>query len=384
MSLHLKQSEKCLLEILKAGLWGTAPDLTGKSVDLQEVVRLARRQSVLGVVAKTILSDKGLVSGLPDNLRLKLKSFVVSNVIASNHLDEVLCRLTSVLREKGIDPVLLKGKGLAVHYPYPELRQCGDIDVYVCPERMQEAYDVLESFADRIDDRMYVDCGRHYAVSFDDVEIEVHRHVSKHVYGKSGKRFAALADEGLKGDLPTIIAGGMSVAVPEPTFNAYYVFDHLFEHFLTSGVGLRQVSDWMLFLHRNRDVIDRERLHRMLSDMGMLKPWKMFGSVAVDYLGMDQAALPFYDSSVNGDLVLEYVMKDGNFGKDTGYYRKNSRFFLLGKLRSLEWHISRGAGMLGIFPRQEAEHFVYIVLNALQYIKTHFKLKFRKEQHHGR
>lgn len=38
------------------------------------------------------------------------------------------------------------------------------------------------------------------------------------------------------------------VAMFNATFNAFYVFMHLYHHFLQVGVGLRQVCDWMLIM----------------------------------------------------------------------------------------------------------------------------------------
>lgn len=337
---------------------------------------LAKHQSVLGIVAKTALADKNILATLPRELRLKLKSFVVSNVMASNHLDEVMLKLVVNMREKGIDPILLKGKSLAVNYPYPDLRQCGDIDIYVLPEQLYQAYDALVPFVDRLDDRLYVECGRHFSAMVENVEIEVHRHLS-HARGKREKMFEKFASDGLREGFGHIAVSEEKITVPEPTFNAYYIFDHLFEHFISSGVGLRQMCDWMLFLHKNRESIDNELLRNILVSMDMLKPWRVFGTVLVDNLGLPATDFPFYDAGLNGDSVLKHILLDGNFGKDSGYYKIWSKFVLVRKLKSFGWHIARGFKMFPLFPLQEVRRFLYLIPNALQYIGTHFRLKIK-------
>lgn len=374
MAIHLKQSEKVLFELLRAGLWSKQPVIPEDFSNWHEVVFLAKHQSILGIIAKTILSDKDILALLPRELRLKLKSFIVSNVMASDHLDEVMVKLVTTMREKGIDPILLKGRSLAVNYPFPELRQCGDIDIYVFSEQLYMAYDALIPFADRLDDRLYVECGRHFSAVHDEVEIEVHRHLS-HANGKYARAFEKFASAGLRKGLGHVTILGENITIPEPTFNAYYIFDHLFEHFISSGVGLRQMCDWMLFLHKNRDIIDHKLLHHILESMDMLKAWKIFGTVLVDHMGLAPTEFPFYETGLNGDSILKYILLDGNFGKDSAYYKIRSKYILVKKMKSFLWHITRGTKMFPLFPRQVLRRFIYLIPNALQYIKTHFRLQ---------
>ena len=75
-------------------------------------------------------------------------------------------------------------------------------------------------------------------------------------------------------------------------FNAFYIFNHRWHHFMTSGIGLRQFCDWMLFLHKHKDEIDLGRLEKFLMDMDMMKPWQSFGCVIVDVLGMPEEEFP--------------------------------------------------------------------------------------------
>ena len=52
--------------------------------------------------------------------------------------------VTGLLREHGIETVLLKGSGTAGLYPVPELRKSGDIDLLVADQKAGEkAYEVL-------------------------------------------------------------------------------------------------------------------------------------------------------------------------------------------------------------------------------------------------
>ena len=94
-------------------------------------VRIALSQAVLGVVADVIISDESLV-GVLDTAEIKpLRRFVMSNLSTSRTWNITLQKIVQELRSEGIDPYVLKGQGIAQYYPNPDLRQCGDIDLYV-------------------------------------------------------------------------------------------------------------------------------------------------------------------------------------------------------------------------------------------------------------
>lgn len=382
MNTQLSQDEKVLLELIQAGLWQRTPEIPEGFRGWSRVFSMAKKQSVFGVVSKTILACPKILNTLPNEVRLKLKSFMVSNVLLSNQIDAELVALATAYRENGIRAVLLKGRGLAQYYPYPELRQCGDIDLYIAPEDALKAYDVLKAKASRIDDPLYVHCGKHYTAKVNEVEVEIHRHINTHAFRRYRRSFEQFSSKGLNEDLQVLRLDGAQICTPETTFNAYYIFDHLFEHFLVSGVGFRQLCDWMLFLHCNRDGIDRERLRQMLTDLNMLRPWQVFGSVLVEHFGMPAGEFPMYDPQVRQDKVMAHILEEGNFGKETQYYKSTSRSFLMKKLKSFWWHIRRGTEMVFIFPQQEVRHMVFLISNALQYIRTHYTIK--KSQKNGR
>ena len=47
-----------------------------------------------------------------------------------------------------------------------------------------------------------------------------------------------------------------TIVLSNLTFNAFYIFVHLYYHFLQVGVGFRQICDWMLWLKRQEETID--------------------------------------------------------------------------------------------------------------------------------
>ena len=170
----MKQFEAVFLEILKAGMWGERPQVSEGFDEWESVVRLAKSQSVLGVVAQVMLSDEDVSSHLPQDMKARLKKFLMNNLLTHNLLNNTLIKVVSTLREGGVESVLLKGQGLARNYPQPELRQCGDIDLYVGLENAEKAHDLLSPIAEKVDAKATIDHYKHYHVIMPGgVEVEV-------------------------------------------------------------------------------------------------------------------------------------------------------------------------------------------------------------------
>ena len=371
--------ETVFLNILKSSLWGTAIAVPQEFDEWGKVFALAKAQSVLGLVANAVLSDAEVARRIPADMQKRLKAFVMSNMATHSMLNNTLVRVFSLLDEAGVRSVLLKGQGLAKNYPVPELRQCGDIDVYVGEENYAEACGQIDKIATKIlpaDVRQTV---KHYEVIIGKITVEIHRYTDVNASDHYNAIYQKYSDEGMSSDLRVLNVAGMNVNTPEDTFNSFYIFNHLWHHFLTSGVGLRQFIDWMLFIHKHGSMIDQSRLRSILEDMDLMGPWKAFGCVLVDELGLPSSEFPFYDAEAGRKKtrILKRVLQEGNFGKERAYYgdRRGESYFI-GKFKSLWYHFIRFVGLYIMFPSHAFRQFVYM---AFVGFKAVWKDKFAKK-----
>ena len=379
----MKLYETVFLELLKAGIWGRKPQVPQGFTEWTKVVMSAKSQSVLGVVAQVMLSDEDVASQLPQDMKARLKKFLMNNLLTHNLLNNTLIKVVSTLREGGVESVLLKGQGLARNYPQPELRQCGDIDLYVGLENGERVHDLLSPIAEKIDGKEYITVGKHYHVTMPGgVEVEVHRYTDNHLTKKLEETYQAASAKGTTEGLVVYDFAGTPVNTPSNEFNAFFVFNHLFHHFLTSGIGLRQFCDWMMFLHARKGKLDLEYLRKLLIDMDMLMPWQAFGCVLVDKLGMPEDEFPFFDRAQDGktDKILSRVLKEGNFGKERGVYKNRGTNYLLNKTRSFFGHIAKSADLVTIFPKQVWHQYKNTIAVGFNVVWTDFKIKLSRSK----
>ena len=378
----MKQYEDVFLELLKAGMWGRKPQVPQGFAEWGSVVRLAKSQSVLGVVGQAMLSDEEIASNMPQEFRTKVKKFVMNNMLTHNLLNNTLIKVVSTLREGGVESVLLKGQGLARNYPQPELRQCGDIDLYVGLNNGEKAYELLSPIAVHADDKAYVTVGKHYHVTMPGgVEVEVHRYTDNHLTKKLEETYQAASDKGTSEGLVTYDFAGTPVNTPSDDFNAFFIFNHLFHHFLTSGIGLRQFCDWMMFLHTRKGKLDTDYLHKLLTDMELLGPWQAFGCVLADWLGMPEDEFPFFDRKQAGrvDKIVRRVLNEGNFGRERAIVKNRGTNYLLNKTRSFFGHTAKSIGLISIFPKPVWYQFKNTIVHGFAAVWADFRIKLSIE-----
>lgn len=311
----MKAAQDILLKLIRISLWGTDDGNALTSIpEWNKVLTLARQQTVLGLVAEAIPS-------LPEHLRPDLQTAGKLHARAINiyktHLllNRKIADLKACLDSHGIHCVLFKGQGVSLNYPNPTARQCGDIDMYVGEKNFEKALRILKPDSDnKVSDFRYL---KHFNLETDGVEIEIHR-IAEIIPGRRKDRlFQEWTVRHLQGnDQYVVELGGASVNLPPHQFNALYIMNHAWHHFVNGGIGLRQLCDWTMFLHRHHAAIDPVTLEKDLKTFGLTRAWQILAGVAVDYLGLPAEECPLYTGMYGSKSrsMLEVIWNEGNFG----------------------------------------------------------------------
>lgn len=342
----MKPEQIYFLQLLSAALWGREPALSPVLSDAEwkGLLTIARQQTVEALVADVILDLPA--SRLPSASGIEfLLQCVHRTACRTAQHRSVLAELTTLLKQNGIQPVLLKGLGLSRLYPHPQYRGGGDIDLYVGEQAYEHSLELLLKLSPESDVSVVKD-DKHYALRYRGVEIELHRITESLSVPVYNRRFQTWTEEWLTrrteamGQLET---EGVTVNLPPVQYNALYLFNHIWHHFCIYGIGIRQFCDWTLFLHHHREEINWEVLLHDLKRFGLLRPWQMFGCVAVDHLGLPEEEFPFYRKAYRKKAlkILDQVFEDGNFGKSSPWLSYRPGNYLWQKVRSFGYWLRR-------------------------------------------
>ena len=226
------------------------------------------------------------------------------------------------LRKAGVEPVLLKGFGLAELYPKPYLRSWGDADIWVGIKNYHAGCKALrEAFPEaRHHDEEYEEL-KHYGIVFPDGNaIELHRVAmdfptpEEDAYWQT-LEVPAMAEAVNNVQCQLSIVQCQLVAPSEP-FNILFVFLHAWEHFCGTGMPLKQVLDIALLVQRDYKPLSDERkkqydtyLTTHLRRFHLMEAWQLVAYVVNSVTGVQ---MPLYDRpSARGELFYERVLKEG-------------------------------------------------------------------------
>lgn len=357
----MKQHEEVFFSILRSALWKHPVQIPEGFKEWNKVMKLAVDQAMQGLVGDVILTTPDLLNCFPAKAVEKLQDIPLNSMAMHTTLNNTLILVMKTLRAAGIEPVLLKGQGIAQYYPIPQLRQCGDIDLYVGAENYEKAYEALLTIVTEIEERSKIWRYLHFHAHVGSVLLEIHHKVEHAFTDSTEKILRKYTDAGMNENLNRVKIGDVEVNTPEINYNACYIFFHLWRHYVAAGVGLRQISDLGCYLSSMKDKLDLNYLKSYLTDMNLMTPWQTFGCILVDKLGMPEESFPFYDRKAlkRSEKLLDVILNEGNFGKSTAFVRIHKRSYLYEKFFSLKCHIERFVKMFSIFPRHSFEQIIY-------------------------
>lgn len=304
----------CLFALVRAGLWEVEPDdcsLFPLSTEgWERVYGMARRQTVTGLAYRGMcrLPDHLMP---PDGLLVRWVAETEAIEQRNRRMNRVLSGLCDKFRTAGLEPVVLKGQGVALMYEQPLLRECGDIDLYFPDKKQQEQ-------ATELMRRAGVEVLRHadgsYSYRWDGVEVEHHTRLLDLCNPKLDAYLDELEEVFSYHSVLLASEEGAFIRIPSPTLNVLLLNTHILKHAIGHGIGLRQLCDMARACQLLHVAVDAEVIHTVCRMAGIAEWCRLLHTFLGEYLGLPVASLPSPERMDTARPLLDKVLHDGNFG----------------------------------------------------------------------
>lgn len=341
-------------------------DIPRERADWEELLKVCGEHSLMAVTFPVIdaLHDTAEVPlGVYSRWALVAEKSAAKN---KAHIDA--CR---TLRERfladGFRSCILKGQGAAALYPRPELRQSGDIDIWVEGER-DKVVEYLRGHC-KLKKIVYHHCD---ASIFKGISTEVHFTPSWMNSPRRNRRlqayFKAVGD-GQFGNYDE----RLGFCVPTLRFDAVYMLIHIYRHFLDEGIGLRQLLDYY-FVLKALPQGERASVCDDLQELGLMEfAAGVMHILREAFLAPDDILLAAPDGKLGG-FLLEEVLISGNFGR---FDPRNAHAKGEGKLRHTRRKLGRSLRYLRYFPSEVLSMPVFMLWQYLWRRKNNYLYKGR-------
>lgn len=314
----MNQQERLYLTLLSASLWQQPVDadlFVGIDMEVwQELLKLSDAQRTTAFLTDSILSLPEQLQP-PRTLRLKLLLQCEKIEKANRRLNELLAHIEWEYRLLNCPFVLLKGQGVALCYPRPLRRTPGDLDLFLY---RRGDYETTRRWIEEKGFPCEQESLKHLGFNIGALHVENHRLMATFDRPKFDCRFREEEQRLVaRGEWYSARIGGTVVQLLPPTFNASFLFIHLFHHYIHAGVSTRQLSDWLLLLSKHRNEIDKLEAARMLERLGLSRPASLFASAAVHYLGASPEIFPLSPAPFTSTVekVMGDILQGAHFGR---------------------------------------------------------------------
>ena len=269
-----------------------------ENIDFSELYNLSMKHRVTAMVAPMVMKSQ-----LAD---AKVKGIFSKELFKSSARytaqDAERQELSRIFSENQIRHCFLKGSKVGVYYDNPDCRFMLDMDLYVEPEKHNQAGEILLSRGYEIttngDDKDTGYVKRPFLV------VELHKEL-KYEYDIGYEYYKSAFERMTSAD-------GFAMDMTNEDFYVY-ILSHTAHHFETAGTGIKSVVDHYFLRKKLKPLCDSAILEDRLEEIGLAK----FSD------RMDALCDCWFGDGEKVDIIqemAEYIILSGVFGNKTNYY----------------------------------------------------------------
>ena len=253
---------------------------------------------------------------LPESLKMQWLSLAARIQQQNEMMNRKCAEVYEAICREGLGCVVLKGQGVAelynlnVNLDLNLYRQSGDIDVWLWKEgwSLKENRKEVIRFARTIQPDA-TGAEHHVGLEWMGTDVELHYEPAYFCNPFANRRFRKWF---MDYDKSRFQLSDNGFCVPDAEFNRVFLLAHAFRHYLSEGLGLRQVMDYYFLLRNlnNNNNLDLN-YNNLIKRLGM----ERFEKAMKWVIGYVFEGNDVENGRKYGKMLLAHIMDGGNFGK---------------------------------------------------------------------
>ena len=247
----MNSAQKQFVDILSAGIRGKAADKIYDNVDWDEVIDLANKHKVEGIIYLA-LRKSNLISKVGENrINLLKQKAAITGIGQSRHISGLSIVFNKII-EENIPVIVLKGLVVRDFYPQPDQRTMSDADILVHKDDVEKVKNLL------------IDMGY---IFLEDHKASHHIALVHHKYPVVELHWNLFKRDGFSNELEhyerLIWKRAIKVNVGETEVLslsyedlALHLCMHMAAHLAATGFGVRQLCDLVVLVEKKGEEID--------------------------------------------------------------------------------------------------------------------------------
>ena len=306
------ETSRLILGFLGRALFSIEFIVDPQVIDWNALYHEARAQAVDLLLYDSLTEEER--STIPIEIAREWRTTVYRSLCYNEELRYEQGSILKALESEKIPCVILKGFSCAVNYPNPSLRCAGDIDLLVGTAGIERARKVLEEkgyVASPDPHPFHLNMRNGWKI------VELHHEPAGIPAGNDGDAIRAFFKGREK--YPEWMEELPVLPLKE---QAMVLILHKLEHIVSSGLGLRQLYDWAMFVYMRLPVERWKEVEFVLRQFGLLHFTKIITQICVEWLHLPKSSAPWcldVDKKIS-ECLLNDILRTGNFGRKENRY----------------------------------------------------------------
>ena len=306
-NMTLTTTETQFLHIAKAAISGG--DLPAEKVDWPAIFTLANQQKLLPILFEAARKTPAAAENA--TLFAVTKQQVIGQVLNQTVRSAEFSDLYHKLRSAGLHPIVVKGQLCSRLYPLKDHRISADDDLYISDAEFMACHEQLLAnglTTDTPTDELATADEVSYTKNGSPLYIELHRHLfdsAEDAHDELNHFFA---------DLNPVEIDGFLAMLPHE--HQLYLILHAYQHFVRSGIVLRQFFDIGLWARAYHGEIDWQRLHEQCESVHAATFAAAAFRIARDYLDIEFDLPAPWSEAVDVEPLLHDSLCGGVYGSN--------------------------------------------------------------------
>ena len=245
----MDNNRQLLASILSAAIRNKKTDISMQNADIRELFVLAKHHQVESLTYPLIKEVYKSKRNAEKKILEIWKNDALKQALKQNRYMEGTTKVVRALADAGIPVIALKGIVLKDFYPKPEMRSMMDVDFLIKDIHMNSVIKILKKIGYH---KKASDNKHNTLVSPKQFFIELHTGLVKDRFAERAKQWEkSIWDRCIDYNF-----NGVSILTLSLEDHLVYLCIHLANHLVSSGFGLRQLCDLVVFVEKNNNKID--------------------------------------------------------------------------------------------------------------------------------
>lgn len=245
----------------------------------------------------------------------KFRETAINQIVMQQQRTEQFLNIYQKLLAANLKPLVIKGLICRQLYPQSDFRCSSDEDIWIKPEDFNTCFQVLTDNNFRCTNKQLITddfLNTVQTINFTNniLTIEVHINpfgTSDNLHKQMNNYFKNVFDDSI-----SIEIENQTIYTLNPTNHYLFLIIHLYKHFISAGVGIRQVLDILIFYQHYQKDIDNNKIKTILKDLHINNLYDAIMQIGKKYLGFN--LIPNNQTIKNIDKLTDNLIENGCFG----------------------------------------------------------------------